>query len=243
VLSDIKVILFDLGGTLADYPLPRLPVAVGRCVAGVYAMLVRPESERPPAAADLPRPDEARARRASPASDTALAHRAMTALRHIIRSASGRTLPHMAEACARPLMAEGRLFGDTLPTLTALRERGYRLGIVSNTPWGTPEYLWESQLDRFGLTDYFEVRLFSSALGFRKPDGRIFLAALEQMAAPPSRALHVGDRPRTDILGAARAGLRTALLVRPGAHRYRGRAAPDLRIASLDELLDHLPAL
>jgi putative hydrolase of the HAD superfamily len=239
VLPDLNAVLFDLGGTLVDYPLPSLPVAVGRFARGVYGFLVRPESDLAPRVADVSHAREVR-RRPVPRG-TALLHRATIALRRIIRSASADTLPRMAEAGARPLMAEGRLFDDALPTLLTLRERGYRLGIVSNTPWGTPGYLWESQLDRFHLSEPFDVRLFSSAIGFSKPDPRIFREALDRLGASPGRTLFIGDRPRTDIAGARRAGLRTALLLRPGQPRFRSRAAPDLCISSLAELLRHLP--
>jgi putative hydrolase of the HAD superfamily len=242
MMADIEAVLFDLGGTLVDYPLPSWPVTAGRCLEGVYAFLVRPDEERPPPAADLPGPDEARVRRQRAARDTAAAHRAMVAVRRMVRSLSGSTLPHMAEACARPLFVEGRLYDDALPAIRALKDRGYRLGLVSNTPWGTPEYLWESQLDRFDLTDHFEVRLFSSAIGYRKPDPRIFRAALARLGVPAERALFIGDRPRTDVAGASRVGMRTALVVRPGGPRRRSLARADLSIGSLAELLDHLPA-
>jgi len=242
VLSDIEAILFDLGDTLVSYPVPRWPIMARRCLAGVYGYLVRPEAELPPPAAAVPGPEEARARRAVPGPDTALPHRVMLALRRVVRSISGRTLPRMAEACTRPLVADGRLFADALPTILALRGRGYRLGLVSNTPWGTPDYLWERQVERFALAPHFEVRIFSSVIGFRKPDARIFKAALQRLGVAAGRTLFVGNDPQADIEGAQDAGLRAALIARPG---YDTAAAanvrPDLRVRTLTELLAHLP--
>lgn len=240
-LEDIEAVLFDLGGTLVDYPTPSWPIMAAQCVQGAYGFLVKPESERPPRAAVVPGPAEARARRPPAPRGTALLHRATLALRRMVRALSGRTLPWLAEACARPLVAPGHLFDDSLNVLRALRQRGYRLGLVSNTPWGTPEYLWMSQLDRFGLTGFFEVRLFSSVVGFRKPDPRIFRKAMEAMHLRPDRVLFIGDTPEADILGAQRCGMRSALLVRPGRRPPRGSPTPDLLIESLTELLDALP--
>jgi putative hydrolase of the HAD superfamily len=247
VLADIEVVLFDMGGTLIDYPVPTWPIAMGRCLEGVYGYLVRPETERPPPAAVIPGPNDPRTRRGPHPPGTPMVHRLMLSLRRMIRGLSGRTLPRMAEACARTLVAEGKLFDDSVPTLGALEGRGYRLGLVSNTPWGTPEYLWENQLNRFGLARYFETWCFSSAIGFRKPDGRIFRLALDRLGATASRTLFVGDDAEADVGGASKMGMRTAWLVRPTRWR-KGRptapAAPaaDLCLRSLGDLLDHLPA-
>jgi HAD superfamily hydrolase (TIGR01509 family) len=241
VFSNIEAVLFDMGGTLVEFPMPCWPVLTARCLRSAAASLVRsPEKLAPPAAA-LPAPEEARARRTRPAPDTPPSHRFTLALRRVIRSMSGRTLPRLAEAFARPAFAEGYVFDETVRVLTALRDRGYRLGLVSNTPWGTPDYLWESQLDRFSLAPYFQVRLFSSAVGYRKPDVRIFREALARMNVPAERAVFVGDEPRADILGASQAGLRTALVLRSGRRPVQMAAPPDACVQSLAGLLDHLP--
>jgi HAD superfamily hydrolase (TIGR01549 family) len=241
VLPEIDAILFDLGGTLVDYPTPSWPVAVGRCLQGAYAYLVRPEREQPPRVAEVPDPREAGALRGRPAPGTPPAHRVMLALRRVVRSVSGWTLPRMAEACARPLLAASRLYDDAMPAILALEQRGYRMGLVSNTPWGTPEYLWEAQVKRFVLEPHFPVRCFSSVVGFRKPDRRIFEAALAQVCLPAARTLFVGNEPEADIAGAAAVGMRTALICRTGRTTPQDAPRADLTIETLTELLDHLP--
>jgi len=241
VFTDVEAVLFDMGGTLLDYPMPSWPVMAARCLEGAYAYLVRPESELAPPAAAMPDPAKAHARRARPATDAPLAHRVMMGLRRVVRSLSGRTLPRMAEACTRPILAHGRPFDDALPVTLTLKERGYRLGLVSNTPWGTPEYLWSKQLDRFGLAEHFDVRCFSSDIGFRKPDPRIFESALQRLGVRPERAVFVGDDPAADIAGAARLGMRTVLIQRPGRRPSSDAAKPDLRVTTLWELVTFLP--
>jgi len=240
-LADIEAVLFDLGGTLAHYPVPSLPVLVGRCAKGlVTGMLFGSDAASPPATA-VPGPEEAHARRRPARPDSPLPHRIMTALRRVVRGLSGRTLPGMGEMCARPLMAKGRLFDDSVATLQALRDRGYRLGLVSNTPWGTPDYLWVGQLERFALAPLFDATCFSSDVGFRKPDARIFRAALDRLGAPAERTMFVGDDRAADILGAGQMGLRTALIIRGGHSTAADGPTPDLYIETLTELLDHLP--
>jgi len=259
LFAEIEAILFDLGGTLVDYPSPGWPVMAGRCLRGVYAFVVRPEREHPPRIAVVPDARQAHALRGSAPAGAHFAHRLMLALRRMARGLSGRSLPRLAEACARPLLASGRLYDDAMPTILALEGRGYRLGLVSNTPWGTPEYLWEGQVERFGLAPHFPVRCFSSVVGFSKPDARIFQAAMAQVGAPPARTLFVGNDLAADIAGAAAVGMRTAL-VRRGGHastlfRKHGRAKPggalsqakarrpqaDICVQTLAQLLDYLP--
>ncbi len=237
----VEVVLFDMGGTLIEYPLPRWPTMIARSLRAAFRFVFRTQRDLPPPAADVPPPDQASARRSPAGPDTALLHRATVGLRRVVRALSGRTLPRIAEVCARPILAEGRLYPETVPVLEALRDAGYRMGLVSNTPWGTPDYLWEKQIDRFGLSGFFEVRLFSSGIGFQKPDTRIFRAALRAMGASPEEALFVGDEPQADIDGARRAGLATAWLVRGRPPRKVHGANADVWVQSLTDLLGGLP--
>ncbi|SFR85990.1 putative hydrolase of the HAD superfamily [Agromyces sp. CF514] len=102
---------------------------------------------------------------------------------------------------------EWRLHDDALPALDELESRfpGVRLGIITN---GEPDFQ-RAKLDRLGVSARFEHVVASGALGVTKPDRRIFAAAIELFSesAPVERAAYVGDRLRTDALGAADAGL------------------------------------
>ena len=69
----------------------------------------------------------------------------------------------------------------------------------------------------------------------------LFRAALDQLGVPARRAMFVGDDRTADILGAGQMGLRTALIVRDEPDADDEGPAPDLRIETLTELLDHLP--
>ncbi len=126
---------------------------------------------------------------------------------------------------------------DATETLTALRDRGIRTGMLSNTHW--PRDYHERFLARDGLIDLLDARLYTSELDYMKPHPSAFEAALDALGvADPSRAIFVGDRPWDDIFGAQRAGLRTALRTNPLVPRYD--VEPDIEIARLRELLTHL---
>ena len=122
--------------------------------------------------------------------------------------------------------AHFHLFPDALPTLHALREYGYRLGIISN--W---DHRLFSIVEQLNLTSYFETVTASSAVGVAKPGRGIFTTALAAMKVPAQACLHVGDSFIDDYQGATAAGLRAVLLDRHGK-LYNGA----VRIDSLREL-------
>jgi putative hydrolase of the HAD superfamily len=92
--------------------------------------------------------------------------------------------------------------------LDALRGRGIKTGLVANS-WPDPARLLRADVERFGLTEQFDVIVFSEEVGFRKPQPEIFLYALEQLGVDPENAMFVGDRLDTDVQGAARVGMAT----------------------------------
>ena len=107
-------------------------------------------------------------------------------------------------------------FEDTLPTLHGLRERGLRIGVVSDTGFDL-----RPALDRLGLTPYLETILMSFEHGVCKPAVTCFTAAAEQLGVAPERTLMVGDNPLTDS-GAVAAGMFAFLLPKPAPTGPRG---------------------
>jgi putative hydrolase of the HAD superfamily len=94
-------------------------------------------------------------------------------------------------------------------TLSALKERGLILSVISN---------FDSRLvgilDGLGAGSWFEHVFVSSRVGFAKPDARIFDAALSHHGLKPRQAIHVGDSVPNDLEGAGNAGLRGILIDR-----------------------------
>ena len=85
----------------------------------------------------------------------------------------------------------------------------YPLGLICNTGY-TGGRVLRQVLDRHGLARYFRVLTFSNEFGWLKPDPRIFHHTLDQLGAPPNRALHVGDMEELDVDGARAAGMYSA---------------------------------
>ncbi|MFI5841651.1 HAD family hydrolase [Catenuloplanes sp. NPDC051500] len=107
-------------------------------------------------------------------------------------------------------------FEDTLPTLQGLRERGLKVGVVSDTGFDL-----RPALDRLGLTPYVETIVMSFEHGACKPAVTCFTAAAEQLGVAPERTLMVGDNPLTDS-GAVTAGMFAFLLPKPTPTGPRG---------------------
>jgi FMN phosphatase YigB (HAD superfamily) len=71
--------------------------------------------------------------------------------------------------------------------------------------------LMHADLAALGLDRFLSATVFSSELGWRKPDARIFTAALQRLGVEAEEAVFVGDRLRDDIAGARAVGMRTVL--------------------------------
>jgi HAD superfamily hydrolase (TIGR01662 family) len=108
---------------------------------------------------------------------------------------------------------------DTIPTLETLHNRGYTLGLISNT---SDDKNVQQLLDRDNLRPFFETIVTSAALGIRKPDTRIFKAALDQVKIDPGEAAMVGDLLDADILGANHAGMYSIWITRHVHHTQEG---------------------
>jgi putative hydrolase of the HAD superfamily len=88
-------------------------------------------------------------------------------------------------------------------TLTALREGGLKLGLITNGN----ESIQGRKIERLGLGPYLDAIAISEMLGVHKPDPRIFDHVLNALGVSPSAAAFVGDHPEMDMAGARRSGL------------------------------------
>jgi putative hydrolase of the HAD superfamily len=122
---------------------------------------------------------------------------------------------------------------DVMATLAALQGAGYRMGIVSNMTlmWN----LMREDLERVGMLGFFDATVFSSEVGVRKPDPRIFREALGRIGAEPTETVFVGDRLYDDVTGAQGVGMR-AVQTRQFSREVDPTISPDAAIERLSEL-------
>jgi putative hydrolase of the HAD superfamily len=123
---------------------------------------------------------------------------------------------------------------QAVPLLTALRERGIRTGLLSNTHW--PRAWHERWLERDGVLDLLDARIYTSDLDHLKPHPQVFRAVLAALGGvDPGRAVFVGDRPLDDISGAKGMGMRAVLLPNDVVPAFD--VTPDATIERLGDLL------
>jgi HAD superfamily hydrolase (TIGR01509 family) len=139
-----------------------------------------------------------------------------------------------------PMLERSRLDPQAHQVLSAIQARGYKLGAVSNLPWGAPSHIWRKELERFGLARYFIQVSFCVDVGFRKPHPDIFTACTQALEVSPEETLFVGDSQRADIRGAKALGMMTALR-RNSYFVYDDGIEADWEIDTLGELLELLP--
>jgi putative hydrolase of the HAD superfamily len=105
-----------------------------------------------------------------------------------------------------------RPYPEVVAVLAALRDQGYRLGIISNWSWNLRDRVAQVALDGF-----FELVWASAYAGCNKPHPGIFYQALAQMDLRPEHSLYVGDSYRHDVVGARNVGMDAALVDRNGS--------------------------
>jgi putative hydrolase of the HAD superfamily len=184
-------VIFDLWDTLVDYD-----VAAGRAFQDEVAALL---GRDPDEFSELWLQDRPR-RETGPLRDYALSlcgdeglADEVVALRH----ASTR-------AMLKPRVG-------AVETLREVRERGYRLGLITVCTDDVQEVWGETP-----FAGLFDSTVFSCEVGLRKPDPRIYRLACDELGVEPAEAIFVGDGANDEIAGAERVGMRAVLIHRPG---------------------------
>jgi putative hydrolase of the HAD superfamily len=125
------------------------------------------------------------------------------------------------------------MIGGVSETLRALKNRGFLLGIVTDT--AHPVHAKLNWFEQGGFGDVWDSIISSNELGVRKPDPRIYQAALQQLGVGAEEAVFVGHKA-SELSGAQAAGIATI------AFNQEPAAQADFFIGEFKDLLT-LPAL
>ncbi|MEV3978983.1 HAD family hydrolase [Nonomuraea sp. NPDC049758] len=125
------------------------------------------------------------------------------------------------------------LYPDVREALAALRAAGFQVIIAGNQPRRAFDALVAMDLP----VDSVHT---SEGWGLSKPAPEFFAKVASVAGREPGEILYVGDRLDNDVLPAARAGMRTALL-RRGPWGFLHAERPQAKAA--DMIVDDLPAL
>jgi putative hydrolase of the HAD superfamily len=127
------------------------------------------------------------------------------------------------------------------PLWEGLRQRGVRVGVLSNTIWSGDYH--RGVFERDGVLDLIDADVYTSELAWTKPHPEAFRAAAAALDVEPSEAVYVGDRPFEDIHGSQLAGMRAIWVPHsqiPLAQQVSVEVTPD---GVAHELLDILAIL
>lgn len=133
---------------------------------------------------------------------------------------------------AVPGIVEGyRVFEEVIAVMRRLAGAGIQRAVISNADEDVTEFC-----KRLAFADEMDLIVTSATEGWEKPDVRVYQVTLERLGVRPEEAIHVGDQPRSDVVGALNTGMRAALLDRYGRHDRAGHRVPV--VESLDALVD-----
>lgn len=233
-----RAVIFDLGGTLVDWP--DWEVDAPRRWALSYDHLVRalPATSWPS--------QDAYVRAMSEAEQ---AHWRRVTQEHWSGPPSGliqdgfRRLgrhPHEPELLAaldgyaRAVDGWAVVFPDARSTLATLRERGYRVGLLSNTWWAADWH--NADLAAHGLADFLDELAYTSDLPRSKPYPAVFREVSGRLGVEPAACVMVGDRMVDDVSGGLSAGMRAVWKANDRPWPRPADVTPTAVIACLAEL-------
>lgn len=155
----------------------------------------------------------------------------------LVRAArQGYLAEYETPAVENPIGYGYRVFADVVPALERLREAGVKRAVISNADDDVTDLCVH-----MAFAHEMNVIVTSAIVGFEKPDVRTFHAVLAPLDVAPEDALHIGDQPRSDVVGALDAGMRAALIDRYGRHDLGNHQVPVFQ--GLEALVDHVLAV
>lgn len=125
------------------------------------------------------------------------------------------------------------IFPETKNVLETLKEKNYRLGIISN--FDSRVY---DVMNNLKIRDYFDAFVISSEAGHAKPNPNIYHLALREIGADPKECIHIGDNIQNDFHGPRALGIQALLLDRENGHESIGDQHKITNLSDLKNFLD-----
>jgi putative hydrolase of the HAD superfamily len=209
-MSQPRAVIFDLGGTLVDWPDWEQDAPRRWVTSHDHLIASAPAPDLPSReayveamrAAELAHWQRVETERWS-GPPSGLLRDGFRRLGRPVREAQ---LLAALDGYARAVDGWAIVFPDARDTLRLLRERGYRLGLLSNTWWAADWH--NADLAAHGLAGYFDELAYTSDLPHSKPHPTVFLDLAARLGVDPSACVMVGDRLIDDISGALAVGMR-----------------------------------
>lgn len=126
---------------------------------------------------------------------------------------------------------------DAAATLIELRERGVRLGLLSDCSAEVPDIWFSSE-----LAPLIDAPVFSCRSGTKKPDAALYRAACEQLGVTPSECVYIADGYSNKLAAATALGMHAVLVAPPDEvpsdfGGWEGAHWTGTRVSGLQEVL------
>ena len=95
-------------------------------------------------------------------------------------------------------------YSGVVDTIKKLRALPLKTAVLSDFPLS-------DRLERLGIDGLWDVKMSSEDTQYLKPSPKPFLMMAERLGMDPGRILYVGNNYEYDVMGAAAAGMKTAL--------------------------------
>lgn len=136
----------------------------------------------------------------------------------------------MARRAASREICPERLHPGILPMLEALKNRGVKVGLVTNC-----QSEEAAAIRRSVLWPYFDAPVMSFEAGVMKPDPAIFRRCTALLAVKPDECLYVGDGGSRELEAASALGMRPLQAAWYLLSGERGRMQPVSRMAEFPQ--------
>ncbi|NLX46777.1 MAG: HAD family hydrolase [Euryarchaeota archaeon] len=143
------------------------------------------------------------------------------------------------EAFYESLREDRVLVPGTLEMLQRVKDRGCSIGLISDVAWGLPSEYPLRDIRHFHLEGFFDDMIFSSDVGLRKPNPRLFKMAMFNLSVGRDESMYIGNSLQFDVKGAKSVGMK-AVLKKSGYFHPDDSIVPDHTVddwKELDELL------
>jgi len=237
-----KAVLFDLGGTLIEYPSTMWDEISEQCIANARDYVMGQGHSLPSEDVFVALYRELRDEYRNTAAETlvewSVADLAQRLLERSGLDPAAELVDGFFDAYYERVEPHVFVFEDVRDVLSSLRDKGEVIGLISNTIF--PERIHHRELNKFGLAEFFDFTIFSSTFGLRKPHNDIFYHAANLAGRAPAECVYIGDRYIEDVTGPNGIGM-PAILRWHEAREYPSDLPSSQRqVRSLSELSEHL---
>jgi putative hydrolase of the HAD superfamily len=159
---------------------------------------------------------------------------AFGAMLHALGGDAGRHVETAVDTFFHFFRQDLELYPSAVETLAGLKRRGFKVGALTNVPYGMPRATIQADLERTGLAPHVDALVTSADVGLRKPHAATYEWLAAGLGVATNEIIYVGNAA-TDVQGALAVGATPVFVDRDQTGDDHGQAAT---ITSLGELLD-----